>query len=138
MRDRTVHTLSGGEAQRAMIARSLAQSPEILVLDEPIAHLDLRHQVEVLETVRGFAAKGLAVVICLHDLTQAAFYADRVALLQDGLLRAVDRPERVLTETGLEEVYGTPVAVGRFPGTDRLMVAPMPLRRDQSLSNAER
>jgi iron complex transport system ATP-binding protein len=126
MKGRALHTLSGGEAQRAMLARALAQNPELLILDEPVAHLDIKHQIEVLNTARSFTTRGLSVVICLHDLTLAALYADRVALLEHGVVRVEGSPEHVLNKSDLEEVYGTPVLVGRFPGINRLTINAVP------------
>ncbi len=126
LKHRGLHTLSGGEAQRAMLARALAQSPELLILDEPVAHLDIKHRLEVLNTARSFAAKGLSVVVCLHDLTLAALYADRVALLEHGVVRSEGSPEKVLNKADLEEVYGTPVLVDRFPGIDRPKITAVP------------
>ena len=103
MKGRALHTLSGGEAQRAMLARALAQNPELLILDEPVAYLDIKHRLEVLNTARSFTTRGLSVVICLHDLTLAALYADRVALLEHGVVRAEGSPEQVLNKSDLEK-----------------------------------
>ena len=114
--DRRVDELSGGELQRVVIARALAQQPQVLLLDEPTAHLDLKHQVAVLELVRSLAHdQDLAVLLTLHDLNQAAQYADRVALMQQGSLVAQGLPAEVFTAARLSEVYGVPVAIGQHP-----------------------
>jgi iron complex transport system ATP-binding protein len=113
---RRVDELSGGEQQRVVIARALAQEPQVLLLDEPTAHLDLKHQVAVLELVRSLAHDhGLAVLLTLHDLNQAAQYADRVALLHLGQIVAEGLAQAVFTPELLSEVYGVPVTVSRHP-----------------------
>jgi iron complex transport system ATP-binding protein len=114
--DRLVGELSGGEQQRLMIARALAQTPEILLLDEPTAHLDLKHQDEVLKIVRSLASKGgLAVLLTLHDLNLVARFADRVALLSDGKVRRLGNPAEVLTPDELAAVYGVAIQVMDHP-----------------------
>jgi iron complex transport system ATP-binding protein len=124
--DRRVGELSGGEQQRVVLARALAQEPRVLLLDEPTAHLDLKHQVGVLELVRALAqAHDLAVLMTLHDLNQAALYADRVALLQQGEIVAQGTARQVFTSELLSRVYGVPVAVSQHPGRDVPIVLPV-------------
>jgi iron complex transport system ATP-binding protein len=114
--ERRADELSGGEQQRVVIARALAQQPQALLLDEPTAHLDLKHQVVVLDLIRSLARdEGLAVLLTLHDLNQAAQYADRIALMQHGAIAAVGPPEAVLNEALLSDIYDVPVAIGRHP-----------------------
>ncbi|MBT9386991.1 ABC transporter ATP-binding protein [Pseudooceanicola sp. CBS1P-1] len=108
--DRLWHTLSGGEQQRVHIARALAQDPEVLLLDEPTNHLDIRHQLALLALVRELR---ITRVIALHDLNQA-LGCDRLALLDGGRLRAIGRPEEVLTEAALRRHFG----VGAIRTTD--------------------
>jgi iron complex transport system ATP-binding protein len=125
LRDRSIAELSDGEWQRAQLARALAQEPAALLLDEPTAHLDLRYQVEVLEVVETLAhVEGLGVVMSLHDLNQAALWADRIALLAEGRLLAVGPPEAVLTPDLLERAYRCPVVVERHPINGTPMVLP--------------
>lgn len=109
--DREVTALSGGEQARVALARVLAQDTGVVLLDEPTASLDLRHQQEVAALVRGLAAEGRAVVIVVHDLHLAAAVADRVALLDRGRLRAVGSPWEVLTADLISEVYQCEVSV---------------------------
>jgi iron complex transport system ATP-binding protein len=121
--DRMVGELSGGEQQRVMVARALAQSAPILLLDEPTAHLDLRHQDIVLRLVRSLADKGgLAVLAALHDLNLVARFADRVALLSNGRLERVGEPDDVLTPSILTPVYGIGIQVVPHPLDGRPLV----------------
>lgn len=109
--DRRYTSLSGGEKARVSLARVLAQRAGTVFLDEPTAALDLRHQEEVMTTARALASTGIAVVVVLHDLSLAAAYADRVALIARGSLRAVGTPADVITAAIVEEVYGLPVQI---------------------------
>jgi iron complex transport system ATP-binding protein len=106
---RMVDTLSGGEGQRARIARALAQEPRALVLDEPTASLDLKHEMEVLGLLRSLAASGTTIVLVTHNLSVAAQYADRVVLLDRGRLVAEGPAATVLSASRVREVFGWPV-----------------------------
>ncbi|MBO3089074.1 heme ABC transporter ATP-binding protein [Cellulomonas dongxiuzhuiae] len=112
---RTVPTLSGGEKARTSFARTLAQQAPVLLLDEPTAALDVRHQEALLARVRQAARGGAAVVVVLHDLTLAAAWADRVVVLADGRVRADGAPADVLTSDLLSAVYQHPVDVWHRP-----------------------
>lgn len=110
--------LSGGERQRAFIARALAQQPEILLLDEPNAHLDISHQIEVFRLIRRLNTEsGLTVVSVSHDLNLAATYSDRVGMLLCGSLVALGTPHDVLTQDRIREVFRAEVLVDRHPAT---------------------
>jgi iron complex transport system ATP-binding protein len=117
--DRYLHELSGGEKQRVMIARALAQEAAILLLDEPAAFLDLKHQKGVFDLMRRLnGERGLTVVAALHDLNLAALYFPRLVLLGDGKIFRDGPPEEVLTEANIRAVYGVEVRVER-PGPER-------------------
>jgi iron complex transport system ATP-binding protein len=114
--DRPIGELSGGEQQRLLIARALAQAAPIMLLDEPTAHLDLRHQDRVLGLVRTLAKdEGLAVLLALHDLNLVSKFSDRVALLSESIIRRVGTPEEVLESSLLEAVYGIRIEVVPSP-----------------------
>lgn len=123
--DRRVGELSGGEQQRVLLARALCQSTPILLLDEPTAHLDLQYQVSLLELVSELAHKdNLAVLIALHDLNLAAHYADRIALMVAGNIKAMGTPKEVLLSELIAEAYCLPVQVVQHPFLDIPLVLP--------------
>lgn len=109
--DRPFPELSGGEKARASLARVLAQRTEVVLLDEPTAALDLRHQEDVMVVARRLAAQGRAVVVVLHDLSLAASRADRIAMIADGRIVSVGTPAEVLTPERVEAVYAIAVHV---------------------------
>ncbi|MFD9909636.1 ABC transporter ATP-binding protein [Streptomyces sp. NPDC059063] len=117
--------LSGGERQRALMARALVQQPDVLVLDEPTNHLDVRHQLEILGLVRDL---GTANLLALHDLTLAAYYCDRLYVLDGGRVVASGTPESVLTRELLAEVYGVAADVAVHPATGAPTVTYLPQR----------
>jgi iron complex transport system ATP-binding protein len=118
LRGRSYDTLSGGEQQRVNLARVLAQiwtrvpsSPRYLLLDEPTAPLDVAQQYHVMRLVRALANSGIGVCAVLHDLNQAALWADTIVAVRDGRCVAHGAPSAVITETMLEEIYAVPFAV---------------------------
>ena len=133
---RRVTELSGGERQRVVLARALAQEPRILLLDEPAAFLDIRHEVEMYDLLRELQSGGMTVVSVLHDLNIAALYCDRLVLLAGGRVVRVGTPVEVITYPILTEVYGTEVYVAMNDVTGALNVLPLSrehrerLRRD--------
>ena len=125
LRECYVDELSGGERQRVVVARALAQEPRLLLLDEPTSHLDIASQVEVFALLRKLCREaGLAAVAVVHDLTLAAAYADRVAVMNEGVIAACGTPEAVLQAPLVERVYGVGVQIVRHPGTGRPIVVP--------------
>jgi iron complex transport system ATP-binding protein len=121
--DQPVDTLAGGERQRALLARALAQEPRVLLLDEPTSHLDLRHQRDMVELLRRLnRAAGMTVVFVSHDLNLAGELADRLLLLAEGRVARLGPPPQVLDEAVLEAVYGCPVWVEKSPASGRPVV----------------
>jgi iron complex transport system ATP-binding protein len=122
--ERWLWTLSGGEYQRVRIARALAQEPQLLVLDEPTASLDLRHEMELFELVRRLVdQQGLAALLVTHDVNLASRFADRLLLLSDGKAVATGVPAEVLRREQAEAVFDWPVAVSSFD--DRPQITPL-------------
>lgn len=117
LRARAVPSLSGGERARVALARVLAQTTGLLLLDEPTAALDLKHHEDVMRLIRGRADAGIAVAIVLHDLNAALAHADRVTLLAEGRVAATGTPAEVLTAERIEQVYGQAVDVFPHPVT---------------------
>jgi iron complex transport system ATP-binding protein len=133
---RRLGTLSGGEVQRVVLARALAQRAPVLLLDEPTAALDLGHQQQALELIDALRKeRELTVIAAMHDLTHAAQFADRLAMLANGRLVAEGRPEEVLDETSIRRHYGATVRVTRGPGGELLVI---PVRTAVAATEAAR
>jgi iron complex transport system ATP-binding protein len=127
---RVFDSLSSGEKQRATVARALAQEPELVLLDEPGAFLDIKHQVELYDVLMSRCREtGLTVVSVLHDLNLAALYFDRVAMLSKGRIFAHGAPDDVITYGNVREVFETDVYVDRNDLTGHLNVLPLPRTR---------
>jgi iron complex transport system ATP-binding protein len=123
--ERHVGELSGGEQQRVLLARSLAQDAPVMLLDEPTTHLDLQHQSNLLNLVRTLAQeKDLTVLMVLHDLNLASLYADQVALMVAGRVHAFGLPGEVLTSENLTAVYRVPVSVIPHPEYGKPLILP--------------
>ena len=132
--ERQFSTLSGGEKQRVLVARALAQEPKFLVLDEPTNHLDIHYQLELLELVRTL---GITTLVTLHDLNLAAAYCQRLYLLRSGQIVAAGTPEEVLTPARLREVFLVEVIVGRHPATGSLQLSFVPRTTGSGSKNNE-
>ncbi len=126
LRERLLADLSGGEQRRVILARALAQEPQVLLLDEPTAALDLKYQVAILSLAQRLAHQnGLTVVVTLHDLNQAALVADRIALLAQGQLLAFGPPSAVLNADLLLRAYEVLVAVSVHPIYGTPLITPL-------------
>lgn len=124
---RVFDSLSSGERQRAAVARALAQQPELVLLDEPAAFLDIKHQVELYDVLlERSRTDGLTVVSVLHDLNLAALYFSKVAMLKSGRIFAQGAPDDVITYANVREVFETDVYVDRNDLTGHLNVLPLP------------
>ncbi len=116
---RDFYTLSGGEKQRVLIARALAQQAQVLILDEPTNHLDIRYQLEIMGLIRSL---GITTIAAMHDLNLAATYCDRIYLLKSGKIVAHGKPQDVLTTKRIKSVYGVDVEVEIRPHTGHLNI----------------
>jgi iron complex transport system ATP-binding protein len=122
--ERRFNQLSGGERARVSLARVLAQRTPVVLLDEPTAALDLKHQESVMTTVRDIANQGRAVVVVVHDLSVAAGYADRVAMLDSGRLEAIGGPREVIVSERVSRIYGLEVDIDVAGNPPRPIVLP--------------
>lgn len=136
--ERPLAELSAGERQRVLFARALVQEPRLLLLDEALSSLDLRYQVELCDRVRELAAEGVAVVTVFHDLSLAAEYCDRVALLDQGRLASFGATAEVLTYARLTRVFATEIYVDVNDLTGGLVVTPLSSRARRALAERSR
>ena len=120
LKDRSINALSSGERQRVILARALAQEPEIILLDEPTSHLDISFQFEIMDLIKSLnAERGLTVLTVMHDLNLASQYCDKLVLIGEGRIQAAGPPEEVVTSEHIRRVYGAEVWVRRHPTTHR-------------------
>lgn len=124
LKDRKVTEISGGERQRVIIARALAQEPKVILLDEATSHLDINHQVEILSIIRDLGDTVTKIGV-FHDLNLAAEFCDRIVLMSGGRIRAIGTPAEVLTMEHLRDEYGITAMVQTNPVTGRPLVTPL-------------
>lgn len=123
--NRPFNELSGGEKQRVIIARALAQNPRALLLDEPTVYLDISGQLEIMDLLRSLnRSRQITIIAVLHDVNLAARYCDRIALLSHGMLEAVGAPNEILSRETIQSVYGLDVVIRRDPLTGAVYIIP--------------
>ena len=133
LRNRYFNELSGGEQQKVILAMALAQEPKLLLLDEPTTHLDISHQVEIMELVKRLnREQGITVIAAMHDLNLAALFFDRLVLLKNGVVVADGSPQNVLTEDTIQHVFSASVRVSQHPQTATPHVIVMPREASQN------
>jgi len=129
LKDKFLTELSGGELQLAAIAKALAQEPQLLILDEPTAHLDISHQVKILNMLQALTEElKLTILLSLHDLNLASEYCDKLVLMHKGTIYATGKPEEVLTYKNIEEVYDTVVITLVNPLSNKPFISLVPER----------
>jgi len=134
---RDINELSGGQQQKVLIARAIAQDPSILLLDEPTSNLDIKHQLEVIEIIREkVMERNISAIMAVHDLNLAAKYTDRIVMMKDGKIFAAGTPDKVLTPENIRSVYGVVAEVINNNGSSPHIIPVRSLRRlGQSLSD---
>jgi len=127
LKDKNIDELSAGERQRVLLARALAQEPVLLFLDEPTSHLDIGHQIQVMDLLSKFNREsGLTIAMVLHDLNLASAYCNRICLMDGGKVFKEGLPEEVLTYQNIEQVYKTIVLVNNNPVTKKPNIVLVP------------
>ncbi len=128
---RPFNELSAGQHQKVMLARGLAQDPQILLLDEPTSNLDIRHQLEVTSILRDLSrTQDLLVVMISHDINISAKFSDRMILLKDGTIFAAGKPDEVVTEENIRQAYGVESEVIRYEGHPHVILkSPVPTEK---------
>ena len=125
LKNKSINALSGGEKQRVVVARAIAQETGIILLDEPISHLDIHHQIEIMNGLKKLNKnKKITIIAVLHDLNIAAAYGDHMILMHDGGVYRDGTPEEVLTEDIIKKVYGLEVYVTKNPKTGKTFIMP--------------
>ncbi|WP_416197537.1 MAG: Iron complex transport system ATP-binding protein [Sporanaerobacter sp.] len=128
LRDRNINEISGGERQRVIIARALAQEPDIIFLDEPTSHLDINHQMDLLNILRNLnKEKNTTIVLVIHDINLACRYSDIIMLLDKGEILSIGSPKEVVTRENIEKAYGLNTIIEENPYTNSLYIVPLSL-----------
>jgi len=123
--NRSIMEVSGGELQRILIARALAQEARILLLDEPTSNLDINYQIEIMDLLRNLTLEGITIICTMHDLNLAARYCEMLILLSNGRIRAIGKPVNVLTRDNIREAFSIDVLIEKNPVTNSIYIIPL-------------
>lgn len=137
LKDRAINQISGGERQRALIAKAIAQKPTIILLDEPTSNLDINHQMDVLNLLKKLNEEnGLTVVLVIHDINLACRYSDKIILLNKGEILGIGEPKDVITVENMENAYDMTVAIEKNKYTDTIHLTPIEIKeKNKNLIN---
>ena len=136
LKDRLITEISGGERQRVFIAKALAQKPSIILLDEPTSHLDINHQMDILNLLKILNERGTTIILVIHDINMAARYSHEILLLNNGEIQGKGTPEEVITMENIERAYNLNVAIEKNKYTNSTYLTPIEIRKridDQAL-----
>jgi iron complex transport system ATP-binding protein len=125
LRGRRIDNLSEGERQKVFLSQCIAQDPKVLLLDEPVSHLDIRHQIQTLDVLEKLHSEGLTIIMVLHDLNIASEFCSRVMIISKGKIKSDGDPRLVLTFQNIEEAYDTVVIVKENPLSGKPFVVPV-------------
>lgn len=124
LKDKHITEISGGERQRVILARAIAQQANCILLDEPLANLDIRHQLETLEHLKVLRNEGKTIIVVLHDINQALMYSDELILMNGGSVHSVGDPEKVINSKTINEVYGVDCEIVPFKEKRHIIFIP--------------
>ncbi|MCR4443181.1 MAG: ABC transporter ATP-binding protein [Peptococcaceae bacterium] len=133
LRDRAATELSGGERQRVYIARALAQKPRVLLLDEPVSHLDLRFQVEILNLLTELSARGILVLVVLHDINLASQFCDEIIIMHEGAVLSRGKPAEVINNQNIESAFSINVQILDNPLVNTPYIVPSAAKKNIKL-----
>ncbi|MCF6460924.1 ABC transporter ATP-binding protein [Clostridium sp. Cult3] len=126
LKKRSINEISGGERQRVVVAKTLAQKPDIILLDEPTSHLDINHQIEILRLLKRLNRKhGTTIILVIHDINLANRYSDRILLLDKGQVLGIGKPSQVVNSYNIEKAYNLKVVVEKNKITDSIQITPL-------------
>jgi len=136
LKDRLITEISGGERQRVFIAKALAQNPSIILLDEPTSHLDINHQMDILNLLKNLnEVKGTTIVLVIHDINLAARYSHKIILLNKGKIIGDGGPSDVITMENIEQSYNLKVAIDKNKYTNTAYLTPIEIRNKTNNEN---
>lgn len=136
LKKRLITEISGGERQRVIIAKALAQKPSIILLDEPTSHLDINHQMDILNLLKRLNKEhGTTIILVIHDINLAARYSDEIILIDKGKISDMGKPEDIITSDNIENIYNLKVAIEKNKYTDTTYITPIEIRNLENIES---